>query len=78
MRHCRLLTIQKILSTFAKENLDLLHAKTVHPRSLIGAFVFRLSESVTYEPRHEISNDVVCATNKASDQPVYSEPLLVA
>ena len=33
------------------------------------------------EPRHEISNNVVCATSKASDQrlsAVWSEPLLVA
>ena len=35
------------------------------------------------EPRHEISNNVVCATSKGSDQPVHvradwSEPLLVA
>ena len=26
----------------------------------------------TNEPRHEISNNVVCATSKASDQPAHS------
>ena len=35
-----------------------------------------------YEPVHEISNNVVCATSKASDQPAHTrsliEPLLVA
>ena len=25
----------------------------------------------SYEPGHEISNDVVCATSKASDQPAH-------
>ena len=29
------------------------------------------------EPQHEISNNVVCATSKASDQP-WHRPLLVA
>ena len=29
----------------------------------------------TYEPWHEISNNVVCATSKASDQPVYMRSL---
>ena len=24
-----------------------------------------------YDPRHEISNNVVCATSKASDQPAH-------
>ena len=37
---------------------------------------------VVYEPRHGISNNVVCATSKASDQlgicAVWSEPLQVA
>ena len=41
-----------------------------------------LSEKLTNEPRHEISNNVVCATSKASDQPAHTrsliKPLLVA
>ena len=28
--------------------------------------------NVTYEPRHEISNNVVCATSKGSDQPAHT------
>ena len=32
----------------------------------------------TYEPRHEISNNVVCATSKASDQPAQSRSLIRA
>ena len=29
------------------------------------------SNLVLYEPVHEISNNVVCATSKASDQPAH-------
>ena len=29
-----------------------------------------------YEPRHEISNNVVCVTSKASDQPVHTRSLI--
>ena len=32
----------------------------------------------TNEPRHEISNNVVCATNKASDQPAHRRSLIRA
>ena len=31
-----------------------------------------------YEPVHEISNNVVCATNKASDQPAHMRSLIRA
>ena len=30
------------------------------------------------EPRHEISNNVVCATSKASDQPAHMRSLIRA
>ena len=33
------------------------------------------NSNVLNEPRHEISNNVVCATNKASDQPVHTRNL---
>ena len=32
----------------------------------------------TYEPRHEISNNVVCATNKSSDQSAHTRSLIRA
>ena len=32
----------------------------------------------TFEPRHEISNKVVCATSKASDQPAHTRSLIRA
>ena len=31
-----------------------------------------------FEPRHEISNNVVCATSKASDQPAHTRSLIRA
>ena len=31
-----------------------------------------------YEPRHEVSNNVVCATSKALDQPVHMRSLIRA
>ena len=31
-----------------------------------------------YEPVHEISNNVLCATNKASDQPAHRRSLIRA
>ena len=31
-----------------------------------------------FEPRHEISNNVVCATSKASDQPAHMRSLIRA
>ena len=34
--------------------------------------------SVIYEPVHEISNNVVCATSKASDQPAHTRSLIRA
>ena len=44
--------------------------------------LYYYNSSISFEPVHEISNNVVCATSKASDQPaiciVWSEPLLVA
>ena len=30
------------------------------------------------EPRHEISNNLVCATSKASDQPAHARSLIRA
>ena len=33
---------------------------------------------INTEPRHEISNDVVCATSKGSDQPAHTRSLIRA
>ena len=37
----------------------------------------RLSADI-FEPQHEISNIVVCATNKGSDQPAHTRSLIRA
>ena len=37
-----------------------------------------LSYPVEIEPVHEISNNVVCATSKASDQPAHTRSLIRA
>ena len=34
--------------------------------------------SIINEPRHEISNNVVCATSKGSDQPAHTHRLIRA
>ena len=36
------------------------------------------SAFLKFEPRHEISNNVVCATSKASDQPAHTRSLIRA
>ena len=33
---------------------------------------------LTYEPVHKISNNVICATSKASDQPAHTRSLIRA
>ena len=37
-----------------------------------------LTEDKSYEPVHEVSNNVVCATSKASDQPAHTRSLIRA
>ena len=44
--------------------------------SLVGKK--NLTNFSLYEPRHEISNNVVCATSKASDQPAQMCSLIRA
>ena len=50
---------------------------TFHPRNLLLA---KPKGDITriYEPRHEISNNVACATSKASDQPAHMRSLIRA
>ena len=44
----------------------------------IGSYISRVSTNYTFEPVHEISNNVVCATSKASDQPAHMRSLIRA
>ena len=38
----------------------------------------RRKNPLVYQPRHEISNNVVCATSKGSDQPAHMRSLIRA
>ena len=38
----------------------------------------KIIRTFKFEPRHEISNNVVCATSKASDQPAHTRSLIRA
>ena len=40
--------------------------------------VFTIDELLTFEPRHEISKNVVCATSIGSDQPAHTRSLIRA
>ena len=42
------------------------------------AILLHLPQNSTFEPHHEISNNVVCATSKASDQPAHTRSLFRA
>ena len=41
-------------------------------------YPFSLGGGINLEPQHEISNNVVCATSKASDQPAHMRSLIRA
>ena len=50
-----------------------------HPHPLGIVLLHLLSKGAyLYEPQHEISNNVVCATSKASDQPAHTRSLVRA
>ena len=40
--------------------------------------IYPFDMSNTYEPLHEISNNVACATSKVSDQPAHTRSLIRA
>ena len=43
---------------------------------LLNSEIVLLISSIIIEPVHEISNNVVCATSKASDQPAHTDSLI--
>ena len=53
----------------------LVQVKNGDDHILSAAFWYRL---ITFEAVHEISNNVVCATSKASDQPAHTHSLIRA
>ena len=50
----------------------------MHQRSLIGTILGICLEHILFEPVREISNNVVCATSKASVQPAHTRSLIRA
>ena len=44
----------------------------------LEGLIFLYLNDPRFEPRHEISNNVVCATSKASDQPAHTRSLIRA
>ena len=53
-------------------NITVSHLYNMYKNSINCFFLFYI------EPVHEISNNVVCATSKASDQPAHTRSLLKA
>ena len=51
-------------------------ASKMNKLNLLDASVSTLQK--IYEPRHEISNNVVCATSKGSEQPAHTSSLIRA
>ena len=39
---------------------------------------YKITRKILFGPRHEISNNVVCATSKGSDQPAHTRSLIRA
>ena len=44
----------------------------------LGVPIVGYNNVVAFEPQHEISNNVVCATSKGSDQPAHTRSLIRA
>ena len=61
--------------TVGKELNTLLHLPLL---ALSKMFVLLSPGLMIYEPVHEISNNVVCATSKASDQSAHTRSLIRA
>ena len=65
----------------ATDTLHLVHLLTIRKAVIyFGVNVHAISQCVTFmnEPVHEISNNVVCAISKYSDQPAHTRSLIRA
>ena len=56
----------------------LLNVETTCGLSILMHGVISIPDVTPNEPVHEISNNVVCATSKASDQPAHTRSLIRA
>ena len=53
------------------------HSLTVYAQRQ-RLFIKAKARTINFEPVHEISNNVVCATSKASGQPAHTRSLIIA
>ena len=66
------------LLLFVKEASKAFQERTKHTKVVVtGTLRIDIPFNI-YKPRHEISNNVVCATSKASDQPAHMRSLIRA
>ena len=73
---------------FFPETYSICHSMSVKKVMNLDAFIFKHSSyycarltpvrGYYFEPVHEISNKVVCATSNASDQPAHMRGLITA
>ena len=52
-------------------------SKTTGSSVLLYVYCYMFYEENKIEPVHEISNNVVCAISKASDQPAHTQSMMV-
>ena len=69
--------VHRALSDKAYLSLGLLSPLNSHMLNYIIVCILTFMSRI-YEPRHEISNNVVCAISKASDQPAHMRSLIRA
>ena len=62
---------------FAVKTVETVHLHWLsEPALLENAISSKISREGSFEPVHEISNNVVCATSKAYDQPAHTRSLI--
>ena len=76
-----IVSLMRICTTFQeyapKMTLDVTIFCVFHSRGVFKyAYLSTEAKLLTNEPRHEISNNVVCATSKGSDQPAHTRSLI--
>ena len=70
-----LLSLDKVYNKMEKKT-TYTHAQEQLFLSTLSVYILGQIRVNIYEPRHEISNNVVCATSKASDQPAHMRSLI--
>ena len=74
-QHCKFYSAQYVLFSTISFNMMYIDCKIHDPLIFCGVYI---SKVLTFEPVHNISNNVVCATSKGSDQPAHTRSLIRA